>query len=271
MTKPAVLCTFAAALSALAQTAPDAAEQSRALAAIRDYALHYTASLPDFMCTQVTQRTYYPVAEIRGRVHHDAFEEQVTFVGHQESYTVTKVNGDAVTNIQHNQLGGILSSGEFGTLLAHTLDPNNGTEFHWEKLATPKGQRLYVFSFRVPQPKGYGLVESKRTLLAAYKGLLYADPQTGAVFRIEMQCEIPRDSEYKELDLTMDFKPADVAGREFILPFHYHLHSRKEAGALNGSQNTRYPIESETINEGDYKAYRRFDAASRITFGSEPM
>lgn len=272
MTKLGLLCTFLAVTSALAQTAasgraPDAAEQSRALAAVRDYALNYTARLPDFMCTQVTQRTYYPNADIRGHPRHDSFEEQVTFVGHKESYTVTRINGEAVSKIGHDQLGGILSSGEFGTLLGHTFDPNTGADFRWERWATQKDQRVYVFAFRVPQAKGYGLVESKRTLLVAYKGLVYADPQTGAVLRVEIQCDIPKDSEYKELELTLDFKPTDVAGREFILPFHYHMHSRKEAGAL-GSKTTRYAVVSETINEADYKAYRRFDADSSVTFGS---
>jgi len=261
------LCIFIAAVSAPAQT-PDAAEQARALAAVRDYALHYAERLPDFICTQVTQRTYYPIEDFRRQVRHDAFEEQVTFVGHKESYTVTKVNGNAVTNIGHDQLGGIRSSGEFGTLLAHTFDPKAGGDFRWDRQVTQKGQKIYIFSFRVPQPSGYALVESNRTILVAYKGVLYADPHTGAVLRIEMQCEIPKDSEYKALDLTVDFKPTEVAGREFTLPFHYHLYSRKLAGALGQVPAGRVPIVSETTNEADYKAYRRFDADSSITFGN---
>lgn len=121
-------------------------------------------------------------------------EEQVAFVDHKESYTVARINGEAATNVGRDQLGGIRSTGDFGTLLGNTFDPNAGTDFRWDRWATLRSQRMYVFAFRVPQPKGYGLVESKRTLLVAYKGLLYADPQTGAVLRIELQCDIPKDS-----------------------------------------------------------------------------
>lgn len=74
---------------------------------------------------------------------------------------------------------------------------------------------------------------------------MFSDAETGAVLRIELQCEIPPDSEYTELELTLDYKPAEVAGRPFVLPSHYHMHSRSEA---------------------DYRNYRRFDADSSITF-----
>jgi hypothetical protein len=174
MPKPGLLI-LVAAVSAAAQT-PDAAEQSRALAAIRDYAVNYTAGLPDYMCTQVTRRTFFPNVDFR-HPRIDAIEEQIAFVGHKESYTVTKINGGTVANAGHDQLRGVHSSGEFGTLLGHTFDPNTGTDVQWERSMTQKGRRTYVFAFRVPQAKGYGLVESKRTLLVAYRGLVYADPQ----------------------------------------------------------------------------------------------
>ena len=210
MSKPGLLCSFVVAVSAMAQT-PDAAEQARALAAVREYALNYTAKLPDFICTQVTQRTYYPNANFRGRPRHDSFEEQVTFVDHKESYTVMRINGEPANNVGRDQIGGLRSSGEFGTLLGHTFQLSSRAEFLWERRATLKGRKMYVFSFRVPQTNGYGLVESKRTLFEAYKGLFNADPESGAVWRVEMQCEIPRGSEYKELELVLDFKPTEVA------------------------------------------------------------
>ncbi len=269
MRRASLICTFFAALSARAGPPPDASEQAKLLAEIRNYALNYTAGLPDFMCTQVIERTYFPNAALRERPLHDAIEEQVAFVGHKESYTVTKVNGKAVANLGHERLGGILSSGEFGTLVEHTLDPSSGAEFHWERSASLKGRRMNVFAFHVPATKGYGLVESKRTILVAYRGLLYSDAETSAVWRIEMQCEIPRESEYKQLDLTLDLKPAEVGGHEFVLPSHYRLHSLKVSPAQATSTLANAYIVSETTNEADYKAYRRFTADSSIRFGDD--
>jgi hypothetical protein len=266
------LLFFLGAVSALAQT-PDGAEQSRALAAIRDYALHYTTRLPDYMCTQVMHRTYFPIARVRGRPRLDSFEEQITFVDHKGSYTVTRINGKAVANGGRDQLGGIFSSGEFGTLLARTFDPTAGREFRWERETAQNGRRMYVYAFRVPQARGYGLVEFGHTLLVPYKGLLYADPQTGAILRVEMQCENPQDSEYKELELNLDYKPALVAGQEFTLPFHYRLHTRRAVLAVGTGKplvtGSGAAVLSETINEADFKAYRRFAADSSVTFGGE--
>jgi len=48
---------LAAAMTAPAQK-PDGTEQSRALAVLRDYALSYTRLLPDFICTQVIERSF---------------------------------------------------------------------------------------------------------------------------------------------------------------------------------------------------------------------
>ena len=88
-------CCILAGVMAVAANAqkPDAAEQSRALAALRDYALNYTGKMPDFTCTQITQRTYYPNIDLRERPQHDAIEEQITYASHKESYKVIKVNG----------------------------------------------------------------------------------------------------------------------------------------------------------------------------------
>jgi hypothetical protein len=107
-------------------------------------------------------------------------------------------------------------------------------------------------------------VESKRTIRVPYKGLVYADPQTGAVVRIEMECEIPDDSECKRLELAVDYKAAEVAGREFILPFHFHMRSRQAPNAF---------VIAETVNEADYNGYRRFEgyvsgrSESQVTSG----
>jgi len=167
-----LICALLAAAPALAAT-PDAAEQTRAVAAIRNYALDYIRSLPDFTCLQVTTRTTWPNMRRRLEVQHAAIEEQITYVNRRETYSVQRINGRPVTGVSHDDLLGISSRGEFGT---------------------------------------------PRTIIVPYEGLVFADPETGVVYRIEMHCEIPKDSEYKQLDLTLDLRPADVSGREFVLP-----------------------------------------------------
>lgn len=255
-----------------AAQAPGADEQAKALAALKDYAVNYTGRLPDFVCTQVTRRTYYPNVNLPEHPHHDAIDEQVTFASHKESYVVTRVDGRPVANVGHDQLGGMFSSGEFGTLLSNTFDPKARAEFHWQRSVNRNGRRVYVFAFRVPHIRGYGLEESKRILVVPYKGLVYSDAETGAVVRIEMECEIPKNTEYKELEITLDYKPAQVAGKEFLLPSHYHMHSRRQvavSGSAKGRDTVVAAVTSETFNEADYKNYRRFDADSSVTFDGD--
>ena len=255
---------LASAMTALAQK-PDAAEQSRALAALRDYALNYTKSLPDFICTQVIERAF----GINGRGGHDSIEEQVTYVGARENYTITKINGQPVSK-GHDQVAGIVSSGEFGSLLASVFNPQAEADVHWERALNRNGRRVYVFAYRVPEKKGYGLVESTGTVRAAYKGLIYADAETGAVVHIEMECEIPKDSEFRELEIALDYKPTEVGEREFLLPSHYRLHALREA--IPAERNNRTRAERrlrEETNETDYKGYRKFEANSSVTFGGD--
>jgi hypothetical protein len=171
MTQRCLVCILLAATPIRAET-PDAAEQARALAALRDYALNYTGRLPDFLCTQITKREFLQNVRSVMPPQRDIIEEQVTYAGQKESYVVAKLNGKAGNGIAHDQVGGIVSSGEFGSLLKNTFDPNAGAELRWERSATRAGRKVYVFAFRVPEAGGYRLVESKRTISVPYKGLV---------------------------------------------------------------------------------------------------
>lgn len=245
---------------AFAQTVPSkgpafSAEPAAALKAIREYALNYIQRLPDYTCNQVTRRNSVPVRLTFGgpRPHSDVIDEQVSFVDHTEIHKVTKVNGASVSNVEHDELSGGVSRGEFGNLLEIIFDPRTATEFQFDRLATLNGRRVYVFEFRVPQSRGYRLSEPKRAIQVPYKGTAYADYQTKAVMRIEIRCiDIPASSEFKSLTLTLDYKPVRVAGQEFILPSHYLL------------RFTNAGIDA--TNEAEFTAYRRFSADATIKF-----
>lgn len=241
----------------------DSPEQLLALTALRDYALHYTRSLPDFVCMQVIERTFGTNRRV-----HDSIEEQVSYVNGKENYAVIKINGQPAGKGQE-QPPGILSTGEFGSLMAITLDPRTGADIRWERAATRDGRKVNVFAYRVPAQNGYGLVESTGTRRVPYRGLIYADVQTGAVVRIELQCQIPKESEYQDLEIALDYKPAEVAGREFLLPSHYSLHALREAGRANRNLPREQRRFIQENNETDYKSYRKFEADSSVTFGPD--
>jgi len=234
---------------------PDPAEQQAVLAAVREYALNYTKSLPNYVCVQTTRRRISPTST-RYLPYADVIREELTFFDHKESYKVVMVNNQSVANMKHEQLGGAVSNGEFGTMLAHIFDPETGTEFNWDHWATLRGKRMYVFGFSVPQTAGYSMYhgESKREYTSAYKGLIYADHDTKAVMRIKMDCVgIPADYPIKSVGITLDYEPTKVGDEMFTLPFHFQLDSTDTQAVVK--------------NEADFRLYRKFGAEATITFG----
>jgi len=239
---------------------PDSVEQANVLAAMREYALNYTKNLPNYMCVQTTNRKIDPT--VPGYIATgDNIREVLTFFDRKESYKVEMINGKSVANVDHMQLGGVVSSGEFGTMLDHIFQPDTGTDFTWDHWGTLRGHLMYVFAFRVDKEHGYSMYhgESKRSYTSAYRGLVYADAETKEIMRITMECVgIPADYPIHEVGLTLDYTPTKIADQTFTLPFHFELHSKEE--------------KAETKNEADYRLYRKFGTESTITFGdAEPI
>jgi hypothetical protein len=89
-----------------------------------------------------------------------------------------------------------------------------------------------------------------------FEGVVYADSPTGAVVRIEMKCTgLTFKTEYRTVNLTLDYKAAKVAGREFLLPSRFDLrYETAGGGAIIGAE---------------YKSYRRFSADSTVRFGGD--
>jgi hypothetical protein len=239
---------------------PSAAEQNAILAAMKEYALNYTKNLPNYVCVQTTRRRIEPT--VRGYLPQgDEVQEMLTFVDGKESYKVEMVNGKSQPNLKHEQLGGVVTSGEFGSMLFNIFDPDSGAEFHWDHWATLRGKPMYVFAYSVPQSKGYSMYhgESKREYTSAYKGLVYADVQSKIVMRIKMETTgIPADFPISEVNLTLDYNPTKIADQEYVLPYHFELTSKE--------------TKADTTNRADYRLYQKFGAEASITFGDiEPI
>jgi hypothetical protein len=234
---------------------PDSIEQKRILAEIIENARNYTKSLPDYMCVQVTRRRYDPSGTESWRLA-DTIQEQLNYVEHKESYKVAMINGRAVANVEHNQLGGAISSGEFGSIYAEIFAAETDTEFEWDHWATLRGRRMYVFSFHVPQSRSsYRILdkESMRTVTAGYHGLIYADRDTVTVMRYKMECEdIPSDFPVKDVKLDVNYDFTKIADHEYVLPLKTEIRSRY------GKQLS--------WNEAEFHLYKKFGADTSITF-----
>jgi hypothetical protein len=121
-------------------------------------------------------------------------------------------------------------------------------------------RRVSVFSFRVPASQGFALADAKGTVRVPYKGLLYADPVTGDLIRVALaSVDLPHDSEYTGVDLTLEFRSFNIAGRRVGLPSDSLVHFQMVRG--------------EATNEADYSSYRlaSFSANAEINFGDEAV
>jgi hypothetical protein len=237
-----------------APPAPSPADRKRVIEEVRENSLNYTNSLPNYICRQVTRRRVDPTASGSWR-DTDTIVEQLSFFEKKESYKVVMVNNSMVTNnLQHDQLGGATSSGEFGSILRAIFAPESGTEFEWERWTGLRGRWQHVFAFRTAQPIytiRHG--DSKRTIVARARGQVFVDRETRMVMRIHFECEgIPSDFPIRAVTLDQDYDFADVGGQQFLLPLRSDVRSR-EAGYVSW-------------NEVSFSGYRKFAADATITF-----
>jgi hypothetical protein len=228
-----------------------AAEQTAAIQAVRPYALNYTERLPNYLCTLTTRHTSRPGNAINNpTIRTTTIEEQISFADKKEVRKIVRTEGSDRDSIVEP-----LSSGEFGNLLALIFDPASGADLKWDRQATLDGHKTDVLAFHVPQSSGYVLVQSTGSIRVPFEGFVYADAQTRAVLRIQTKCtDIPPHSEYRTVDMTLDYKATQVAGREFILPAHFVLNYFNEVA------------DRQNINDGRYSAYRQFGADVSIQF-----
>jgi len=229
--------------------APNSAEQKKILAEITETARNYVQSLPNFICLQVTRR----YADSAGKENYrllDTIAERLSYFEHKEDYKVISMNGIPVTNMKHDQLRtGVTSSGEFGSMLADIFDPESETDFTWERWATLRGRRMYVYNYRILQSHSrYSIshLESGRTIIAGYHGLIYADRDTGMVMRIKMDCDMPPDFPIQSVSLDLNYDFVKIAEQEFVLPIKSEVQSHEG----------RFQVK----NEIEFRMYNKFGA-----------
>ena len=225
--------------------------QSAAIEAIRDYALSYTKRLPSFICTLTTRHvTREPNAVNVPHPEMTTLEELISFDGNKEVRKIVRVEGAQSASVK-----GPFSQGEFGILLLDIFDPRNGAELKWSRESALERRQVDVVAFHVPQASGYVLVQSTGEIRVPFEGVVYADHQTHSILRIQAKCkDIPAKAEYAFVELTLDYRAARVAGREYTLPSHFVLNF----------VNTKE--DRQNINEGRFSDYRQFSTDVSIRY-----
>jgi hypothetical protein len=250
---------------ASAQPPPD---QSSVLESVRASALQYIGKLPDFICTQVTHRTSsragFSVTGDGIGINHssvrsptdvnDVIEERLTYIGNREEYEVLRTNGKPAKGVDHLQLQGAFSAGEFGSALHDIFDPNAHTSFSWDRIEHIHGRKVYVYAFRVPQEHGAIVIhrDPDRQVVVTYSGRIFVDPQTFSVLRITSTLDLPAGFPIIHGDRMIEYKPIAIANKEYLLPSHSEVHMQDSARWYT--------------NQVDFKDYHKFVAESTIHY-----
>ncbi len=234
---------------------PDPAEQKRVLAAAREYAMRYVSSLPDFLCTQVTRR-YADPSGMEFWSALDTITARLSYVDNKEDYKVVLLNSRPVNTSMH-ELGGAVSTGEFGSMMKELFDPKTEASFAWERWATLRGRRTYVFRYRVAQPRSQWHVAYERTndIVPAYNGLVYVDRDTDSVVRITMNAELPPSFPIQQAATVLDYDFAEIGDQKHLLPLKAVVRMREGKLLVK--------------NDVEFRLYRKFTAEASIKFDAE--
>jgi hypothetical protein len=249
---------FAASLvcTAAAQNnpeSPSANEQARIIEDARRIALDYTANLPNFLCTETIQRSTMQKSGKPWKLN-DTLILDMAFSNNNERYKLLTISGKPTTKTL-DKVGGIISDGDFGTMLAWIFRPRSQTRFQWHSWTTLRGRPTLVFSYNVEQSHSeFRTSWNKLERIAAFGGLVYIDRENSRVMRITYApTDMPFFWPIAEVSSELDYGLATIGDQQYFLPLHAELLLVEREGRQHR-------------NVMDFGNYRKFSAEATLSF-----
>jgi hypothetical protein len=245
---------------------PSSEEQAAIIDEVRAYALDYSKSLPDFICTQVTRRFLAPPPGTRfggsadsepSWQSQDTLTIRLSYFEQKEDYKPILVN-NRITNQDYKSLGGSLVSGDFGSMMKEIFEPSSQARFEWDHWGTLRSKLAMAFAYHVEQARSqwhitYG---AQLDIVPAYHGLVYVDPKSHEVVRVTLEAEnLPAGFPVKMAQTILDYDSADIAGHRFLLPI-------KDLTLMRADDYL-------SKNETEFRMYRKYSAESELKFDAE--
>jgi hypothetical protein len=247
---------------------PSSQEQAAIIDEVREYALNYSKTLPDFICTQVTRRFAAPApgtkyggsADSEPRwTALDTLTIKLSYFEQKEDYKLILVN-NTLTTQDYGTLGGSTTTGDFGSMMREIFEPASQAHFEWDHWGTLRGRRVLAFSYRVAQSRSqwHIVYEKKMDIVPAYHGLVYVDKETHEVMRVTLEAEnIPAGFPIHRADTVLDYDFQQLSGKTFLLPL-------KSTTIMSTSEYW-------TKNDEEFRVYRKYSAESDIKFDSSDV
>jgi hypothetical protein len=219
----------------------------------RGKALGYTEQLPNFICTQITQRfvRFLP----GGWRQDDNFVAELSYYDGREHYKLLTVSNKITTDMTIEKMSGTTSRGEFGTILRALFEPSTKASFRLEGADQTNGHDTVRLGFQVSLETSQYTIEYNKlqTIVAAYRGRCWVDPTSHNVVRLESKAmNIPESFPVTRAESSVDYDLAEIAGIKYWLPVHAEVLLAEGATKI------------QTKNVIEFKKYRKFGAEIKI-------
>jgi hypothetical protein len=236
---------------------PSEANQKRIIEAVREYALNYAQSLPNFICLQKTNRSanfHYKTGD-QDWTPQDRFYEQLNYVDHHENYHLLSVNDNSTFGKDWQQkIGGALSRGEWASLIQAVFEPSTETHFEWSRWGNLNNKRYYVFRYQVDKEHSRETMDADgQQVTPAFHGEIYVPYDANVVWRITVEPEPPASFPMQDVKETLKYDYVDISGQRFLLPVSSEVVMRE------GHMGNK--------NDIVFAHYQKYSADTSISFG----
>jgi hypothetical protein len=240
---------------------PDSVHQQQILDAMRQYAMTYAQGLPNYICVRVDRRYVDPNGGDSYRTV-PTILQKVTYTEGQEHYKVYSVGGKIVDPDMGGLGfgGGARSAGEFAAMMESIFDPKSNAEFGWEKWVKLRGRVMAVFNYFIDSGhSSYSIDYSSgpgddQRIITAYRGLIYADANTGEIDRTTFSAvNIPSSFPVRRADERVDYDLVNIGNQQAVLPLQALLNM------------TAVPHQT-SKNEIEFRNYHKYSADTVIKY-----
>ena len=232
--------------------APSPDEMKQLITDTRDRALHYVESLPNFMCIEVTSRSYDTSGSGRWKLR-DTVTELLRYHEKSESRTMIEIDGKPASNAREG-MKGTFSSGELGGVLRAVFAEKAKADFQWHETDTLGTSTVQVFDYHIEQKNSEFSVVGmdNRQVMVGFHGQVFIDAAAHNVRRITLIADdMPKDFSTHYTSIGVDYDYVSINNHDYLMP---------SSAQLRLKQGRHEAV----MNNIEFRNYRRFGSSIRI-------
>ena len=238
---------------------PSKEDQKRIIEAVREYALNYSQSLPNFICLQVTRRSinrnYKPGDQAWSPA--DRFTEKLSVVDHHEKYEMNSHNDNALVGQTWQNVGGALSRGDWSSLMQAVFDPASEAYFDWSRwtsIVSSNGRKkYYVFRYVIDKEHSRETLDADgQKVTPGFHGEIFVPMDANVVARMTVEPDPPADFPMQDIKETLKYDYVNISGQQYLLPLTSEVVMR--TGRIGNK------------NDIEFKLYQKYSADAIIKF-----